>query len=109
VDFRLFTGSAARRSGVLELWDASNGRVIEFSKRTGEYIQQWVVAGAQASFSDVRGVYILEPPDGPAVLYWSTGTHLYSSVLEDLNAPAASPSPGISPSPGASPSPSPST
>jgi hypothetical protein len=109
VDFRLFTGSAARRSGVLELWDASNGRVIEFSKRTGEYIQQWVVAGAQASFSDVRGVYILEPPDGPAVLYWSTGTHLYSSVLEDLNAPAASPSPGSSPSPGASPSPSPST
>lgn len=104
VDFRLITGSAARRSGVLELWDASNGRVIEFSKRTGEYIQQWVVAGGQASFSDVRGVYILEPPDGPAVLYWSTGTHLYSSVLEDLSAPAASPSPGSSPSPSASPS-----
>jgi hypothetical protein len=109
VDFRLFTGSAARRSGVLELWDASNGRVIEFSKRTGEYIQQWVVSGSQASFSDVRGVYILEPPDGPAVLYWSTGTTLYSSVLQDVSAPTASPSPGSSASPAASPSASPST
>src|SRR5207247_1814960 len=99
----------ARRSGVLEVWDASNGRVIEFSKRTGEYLQQWVVAGSQASFSDVRGIFLVEPVSGAAVLYWSTGTTLYSSVLQDVNAPASSPSPGSSPSPAASPSASPTT
>jgi len=100
IDFRLFAGSSARRSGVLEVWDASNGRVIEFSKRTGEYIQQFVVAGARVSFSDLRGLYLVEPPDGPAVLYWMTGTSLYSGILEDLS---ATPSPSPEPSPSATP------
>ena len=100
IDLRLFAGGSARRSGVLEVWDASNGRILEFSKRTGEYIQQFVVAGARVSFSDVRGLYVVEPPDGPAVLYWTTGTSLYSAAAED---PSATPSPSPEPSPSPTP------
>jgi hypothetical protein len=104
IDLRLFAASSARRSGVIEVWDAANGRIIEFSKRTGEYIQQFVVAGAQPQFSDVRGMFIVEPPDGPPVLYWSTGSKLFSATLAS-GAATASPSPGASPT--VSPSPSP--
>lgn len=108
VDLRLAAASAARRSGEVEIWDAANGRILEFSKRTGEFIEQFVVAGSTVSFSDIRGVFLKEPPDGPAVLYWVTGTSLYSSVLQDVSA-NASPSPGASPSasPSGSSSPSP--
>jgi hypothetical protein len=107
VDLRLFAASAARRSGVLEVWDAANGRIIEFSKRTGEYIQQFAIAGTQPAFSDVRGIFIVEQPDGPPVLYWATSSKLYSATLTSAEA-SASPSPGASPSGGASPTTSPS-
>jgi hypothetical protein len=100
VDFRLFAGSTTRRAGVLELWDAANGRIVEFSKRTGEYVQQFVLSGAQASFSDVRGLFVIDQPDAPPSLYWTTGTSVYSTLLEDPNAqPSPSPEPTASPSP----------
>lgn len=99
VDFRLFAGSSARRSGVLELWDAAYSRVVEFSKRSGDYVQQYVVAGTGPSFSDVRGFFLVEPPEGPAVLYWCNGSTLFVSTLQDVSAVGSSPSP----SPGASP------
>jgi hypothetical protein len=103
VDLRLFAASTARRAGVIEVWDAANGRVIEFSKRTGEYIQQFLLAGAQPQFSDVRGLFIVEPPDGPPALYWTTGTKLFTTTLTGESSTA---SPSAAPSPTASPKPS---
>lgn len=100
VDFRLFAGSPTRRAGVLELWDARNGRIVEFSKRNGAYVQQFVVAGSDPSFGDVRGLFLVEPPDGTAVLYWSTGSSVLMATLADVS---ATPSPSPEPSPTASP------
>lgn len=100
LDFRLFTGSSTRRTGIIELWDAANSRIVEFNKSTGDYLQQFVLGSGGASFSDVRGLFIIEPAEGAPTLYWTTGTSVYSTLLAE---PGAEPTP----TPEATPTPSP--
>jgi hypothetical protein len=90
VDLRAFAGGATRRSGVLEAWDVRNGRILEFSKRTGEYVRQFFASGSVATFSDVRGMFLVEFPDQAPLLYWCSGSGLFVVTLED---PAALPTP----------------
>lgn len=98
VDFRLFTASATPRGGVLELWDRRNGRVVEFSKRTGAYTQQFVPAGSDAALTDVRGLLLVEAPDGSGTIYWATASSVFSAPLVDIST-IPTPSPGPSPAP----------
>jgi hypothetical protein len=100
---RIASGSA-RREGMLYAYDPSSQRVIAFDKATGDYVEQYRLAGGDAAWADLRGMFVRPGIEGdPAVLYWAGPTGLYESVLEPVaDVPPASPSPSVSIDPAAS-------
>jgi hypothetical protein len=96
--------TGAEKQGRIYVWDERNLRIVAFAKSSGEYLEQFVPGGQTPRFEDVRGMVVVDRPDGQSpLLVWVSGTRLLTTPLE---AAAASPSPGASGSPapsGASP------
>jgi hypothetical protein len=100
---RIASGSG-RREGQLYAYDPSNRRVVAFDKATGDYVEQYRLAGGDPAWADMRGMFVRPGLEGdPAVLYWAGPEGLYESVLVAVpDVPAATPSPSASVEPSAS-------
>jgi hypothetical protein len=103
-DFRLFFGTGDRAEGRLYLWDAKYSRIVVYDKGKGTYIEQFLTTPPNPTYSDLRGMYVVEPRNSRPILYWVTGDRLMTSRLQAApGTPGASPSPSAGASPGASP------
>jgi hypothetical protein len=74
-----------RRSGRLYGYDPANQRVVAFFKSTGEYVEQYRLAGTATDWADARGWYV-EPgiADAPDTIVWITGGAIRRAVLEPV-------------------------
>ncbi len=92
---------SGRGEGVLYAWDAANARVIAYDKATGNYQEQYRLAGGLSGFSDVRGMYVTLGAQGdPPTLWWVIRNRLLTAPLVAVpDQPSASPSPSPQPSP----------
>jgi hypothetical protein len=74
-----------RRSGRLYAYDPSNQRVVAFFKASGEYVEEYRLAGAAADWADARGWYV-EPgiADAPDTIVWITATAIRRALLEPV-------------------------
>ena len=99
-----------RRAGRLYGYDPANARVVSFLKATGDYVEEYRIAGGGTDWGDVRGWYV-EPgiADAPDSIVWITATGVERALLAPLTvAPdasgSASPAPAGSALPSATPS-----
>ena len=100
--------STARDTGLVYGYDKANRRVVAIDKDTGNIVEQYQLAGTDASWSDLRGIAVVPGVDGgPASLYWIDKDRLMSSVLVAVPIAGASPSPSVSPTPSVTPKPKP--
>ncbi len=106
--YDLVTGYGTSQDGQVYAWDAPNRRIIATDKATGGYVGQYRLATEPERWDAIRGMYVLDRGDAkPPLLYWIDETRLWTTALEAVAGPAASPGAG-SPSPdatGASPAP----
>lgn len=74
-----------RRSGRLYGYDPSNERVVAFFKSTGEYVEQYRLAGGANDWANARGWYV-EPgtADAPDTIVWITASAVRRAVLEPV-------------------------
>jgi hypothetical protein len=104
--FGLVASGSPRRQGRIYGWDGPNDRLLVFDKSDGGYREQYRLAGDQASWKDLRGLYIVPGvEDGPATVVWIDKDRLMSALLETAIGGTASPSPSPVPTAGASGSP----
>jgi hypothetical protein len=85
------TSGSERRSGRLYGYDPSNERIVAFLKATGEYVEQYRLAGGVDDWEDARGWYV-EPgiADAPDTIVWITASAVRRAVLEPVtSAPGA--------------------
>ena len=93
-----------RRVGRLYGYDQPNARIVGFFKGTGDYVEQYRLAGGAPGWQDARGWYVETGiADAPDAVVWITATGLERAVLAPL---AVGPAASGSPSPSAAPSPS---
>ena len=103
--YRLITSASAAREGLLYAYDSVNARVIALDKASGEFREQYRLAGGDPGWADVRGIAVVPGAEGePAGLWWIERDRLMTAVLQPAPATA-----GPSPSPGSAPASSPSS
>jgi hypothetical protein len=93
------TSPTDRGTGLLYAYDKANARVVVLDKASGEFREQFRVTLAPG-WRDMRGMYVTPGgEDEPATITWIDSKRVYTSVLEAIPAPAASPgaSAGASP------------
>ncbi len=92
--------------GVLYAFDRANARLVALDKGTGEYREQYRLAGGDPDWQDLRAMYVVPGPEGePDTLWWIDAARLGQvalAVVPDV----ATPSPSPSPTPAAATSPS---
>ena len=99
-DYRLLSATGEAPTDRLWVWDATNARVVEFSRTDGTYIGQFLVQAGQTGFSDLRGMAVVLGKAGqPPALVWITADQVMASPLAAVSGPGASPSPSPSASP----------
>ena len=89
--YTVVTSGSERRSGRLYGYDPSNERIVAFLKATGEYVEQYRLAGGADDWADSRGWYV-EPgiADAPDTIVWITASAVRRAVLERVtSAPGA--------------------
>jgi hypothetical protein len=89
--YTVVTSGSERRAGRLYGYDPSNKRVVAFFKATGEYVEQFRLAGGVDDWADARGWYV-EPgiADAPDTIVWITNGAIRRAVLEPVtSAPGA--------------------
>ena len=92
--YRLVASASAAREGLLYLWDSANARVIALDKASGEFREQYRLAGGDPGWADVRGIAVVPGAGGdPATLWWIERDRLMTALLQ----PAASEAPSSSP------------
>jgi hypothetical protein len=98
-------GSSSRRNGIIYAYDARNHRVVAFNKADGKYLEQYLPAGDEDAWDDLRGFVVLPAPeaDAPSTMWWISSTGLHSSLLEAVSDSTASPAPSDEASPDATP------
>lgn len=102
--YTLLTTGTDRDTGLIYGYDQPNQRVVAIDKDTGNIVEQYHLAGADSSWSDLRGIAIVPGTNGgPASLYWIDKNRLVSSTLVAVPEAGASPSVAPSSSPSASP------
>ncbi|HEY6056837.1 MAG TPA: hypothetical protein VIV06_02345, partial [Candidatus Limnocylindrales bacterium] len=75
--------------GTLYAYDVANARVIAYDKVSGEFREQYRLAGGASGFSDVRGMYVtLGAEDEPPTLWWIIRNRLVSAVLQAVPEPS---------------------
>jgi hypothetical protein len=97
-----------RRAGRIYGYDPSNERVVAFFKASGEYVEQYRLAGGIDDWADARGWY-LEPgiADAPDTIVWISPHAIRRAVLEPITSepgPTGSTVPEGSGAPTAAPS-----
>lgn len=99
--YRLVASASAAREGLLYAWDSANARVIALDKASGEFREQYRLAGGDPGWADVRGMAVLPGAAGePARLWWIERDRLMTAVLQPAPTSPPSPSPGSSPASG---------
>ncbi len=74
---------ADRRTGLVYAYDRPNARIIGIDKATGDYKEQYRLAGGAPGWGDLRSFYVLPGvEDAPATLVWVSKDGLHKSVLE---------------------------
>jgi hypothetical protein len=100
--YTLITTATARDTGLVYGYDQPNQRVVAIDKATGNIVEQYRLAGADPSWSDLRGMAAVPGINGgPTSLYWIDKNRLMSSTLVAVSEAGASPSvspPSVSPS-----------
>jgi hypothetical protein len=98
----------SRNQGKVYTFDRSNGRVLAYDKRTGDFVGQYRVKDSDA-WADLRAMYIIPGlEDQPDKLVWLSKDAVNQTVLEaapGTDGASASPSAGASGSPSTAPSP----
>jgi len=111
--YTVVMSGSERRAGRLYGYDPSNGRVVALFKASGEYVEQYRLAGGVQDWADARGWYV-EPgiADAPDTIVWITPLAIRQAVLEPVISapgPSSSSSAGVaspgSPTPGQTPAP----
>jgi len=77
-----------RRTGRIYGYDPANQRVVALFKASGEYAEQYRLAGGATDWADARGWYV-EPgiADAPDTLVWITSTAIRRALLEPATSP----------------------
>jgi hypothetical protein len=92
-------------------FDATNGRIVAFNKGSGAYVEQYLLQNGATDWSGLRDFVVLPgaDTDAPKTVWWISDTGLHTAVLEQAEAPVASPTPAPSgtASPATSPTPRP--
>jgi hypothetical protein len=113
--YTLLTTGTARDAGLVYGYDQPNQRVVAIDKDTGNIVEQYRLANADSSWSDLRGMAVVPGTNGgPASLYWIDRNRLMSSALVAASEAGASPSaappsasPSVKPKPTKKPTPKP--
>ena len=81
--YTVVLSGSERRAGRLYGYDPSNERVVAFFKASGEFVEQYRLAGGADDWADARGWYV-EPgiADAPDTIVWITATAIRRAVLE---------------------------
>ncbi|HSH22018.1 MAG TPA: hypothetical protein VK992_05370 [Candidatus Caenarcaniphilales bacterium] len=100
-DYRRMSHTGTKGVGQLFIWDGQHARILVFDKAEGEYVEQFVGLPDGPSFSDVRGMYVVDrgEADSP-LLVWAGPGGVYRT---ELSAPTEVDEPSPSPAPTASP------
>jgi hypothetical protein len=103
-EYSLLASASEKRTGVLYAYDKANARVVAIDKGTGDYIEQYRLAGNAPGWEDIRGMYVvLAGEDAPATLIYATNDGLYQAILEQVPDEATSPAPSSSAPPSGAP------
>ncbi|MBI2776914.1 MAG: hypothetical protein HYX57_06590 [Chloroflexi bacterium] len=80
----VFSGSE-RRTGRIYGYDKPNQRVVALFKSSGEYIEQYRLAGGATDWADARGWFV-EPgiAGAPDTIVWITATAIRRAILEPI-------------------------
>ena len=103
-DYRFIGSGTDAGVGSMFAYDAANARVIELTKRRGDYVKQYRLAGGDPMWKTMRDLLVLPPvdDDAPATIWWIGPTGLYQTILTAVPDVAPSPSPSGSADPSAS-------
>jgi hypothetical protein len=105
--YSMLAGVEESRKGVVYAYDRPNGRVVAYDKASGDFVNQYRLAGGLDDWQDLRGFYVLPGIDeAPSMLVWASPTGLHQAILREVRDVIASPSPAASASPAGSVAPS---
>jgi hypothetical protein len=94
-EYGLVTGYGTSQDGQVYAWDGPNRRIVATDKATGGYVAQYRLAKDPERWEEIRGMYVLDRGESkPPLLYWIDDTRLWTTPLEAIAGPAASPSAG---------------
>ncbi len=98
--YGLVTGFGATGEGTVYAWDSANRRVTATDKATGQLTAQYRLAQDPERWAAIRGAYVVDRGAGKSpLLTWITADRIWTTPLEPVAGPTASPpsSPGASP------------
>jgi hypothetical protein len=100
-------GDSSKRVGLLYAFDVTNRRIVAFSKANGDFVEQYLLAGDDGAWADLKDMVVLPgaDADSPATVWWISGNALHTAVLVAAEGPGATPSPTPSATPGITPKP----
>lgn len=83
--YSVVMSGSERRTGRIYGYDPANERVVAFFKASGEYVEQYRLAGGVEDWADARGWYV-EPgiADAPDTIVWITARALRRALLEPV-------------------------
>jgi hypothetical protein len=88
---RLVADNPSQDQGTFYAYDGINRRIVAFTKNTGTFTQQYMVARSSPWLAAVKGMFVVpSPTGGTGTVYWIESGSLLMAPLSGL--PAASPS-----------------
>jgi hypothetical protein len=88
---------------VVYAYDRPNARVVAYDKASGDFVNQYRLAGGDEAWEDLRGFYVLQGVDeDPSMMVWLSPTGVHQVILREVPDAAPSPSPSGSGSPAGS-------
>ena len=88
-------GISTKGIGSLYAFDQANQRIVAFNKSNGDYVAQYLLENGGAGWADLRDFVVLPgaDADAPNTAWWISDDGLHTAVLEQAEAPVASPGP----------------
>jgi len=101
--YGLLAGVDESRKGLVYAYDRPNARVVAYDKASGDFVNQYRLAGGDAAWEDLRGFYVLPGVDeNPSMMVWLSPTGVHQVILREVPDVVPSPSPAASGSPAGS-------
>jgi hypothetical protein len=101
--YSMLAGVEESRKGMVYAYDRPNSRVVAYDKASGDFVNQYRLAGGLDDWQDLRGFYVLPGIDeAPSMMVWASPTGLHQAILREVPDVIASPSPAASASPAGS-------